>query len=274
VSTSVKGRKLTDAERAAAFARLFLDHYNSKRGVRLHVHRALPSHAGLGSGTQLALAVARALAELHDLSVDAPTLARAVGRARRSAIGTWTFARGGLVVEGGRHRDRDDCGPLLAQHAFPPTWRCVVAVPDALSGISGMTEEDAFAKLPRPPQREVEHVAHLVLMALLPALVEGDLPGFGAALSEIQEINGRWFAKVQGSTFAPGPGEEIVRRMTEWGASGVGQSSWGPTMFALVRGEGAASTLAGKLKGHVGEGRAAIFYTRASNRGATWRHVA
>ena len=260
-----------DAERAAAFARLFLDHYNSKRGVRLHVHRALPSHAGLGSGTQLALAVARALAELHDLSVDAPTLARAVGRARRSAIGTWTFARGGLVVEGGRHRDRDECGPLLAQHAFPPTWRCVVAVPDALSGISGMTEEDAFAKLPRPPQREVEHVAHLVLMALLPALVEGDLPGFGAALSEIQEINGRWFAKVQGSTFAPGPGEEIVRRMTEWGASGVGQSSWGPTVYGIVDGEEAGRHLAERVRELLGGAGAAYEGPFRTEGARVWR---
>ena len=78
----------------------------STGGARVHVHRALPPHAGLGSGTQLALAVARALAEICTASpTDAPALARAVGRAQRSAIGTWTFAGGGLVVEGGRTRE-------------------------------------------------------------------------------------------------------------------------------------------------------------------------
>jgi beta-ribofuranosylaminobenzene 5'-phosphate synthase len=237
-----------DAARAAEFARRFLDHYNSKRGVRLHVHRALPPHAGLGSGTQLALAVARAVAGLLDLSLDAPALARAVGRARRSAVGTWTFAHGGLVVEGGRPRDSDGCGPLVAHHPFPASWRCIVAIPEGHSGLAGTTEEEAFAKLPRPPQRDVEHVAHLVLMALLPALTEGDLPAFGAALSEIQEINGRWFAKVQGSTFAPGRSEALVRRMTEWGASGVGQSSWGPTVYGIVSGEEAARQLADRVR--------------------------
>ena len=74
-------------------------------------------------------------------------------------------------------------------------------------------------------------------MALLPALAEGDLATFGAALSAIQAITGRWFAPVQGGTFAPGPSEELVRRMAEWGASGVGQSSWGPAVYGIVDGE-------------------------------------
>ena len=106
-------------------------HYGLPRGARIRVHRALPTHVGLGSGTQLALAVARALTELHGVEADAQELARVVGRARRSAIGTWTFAGGGLVVEGGRRSGSDDSAPLLARLPFPPSWRCVVAVPDA-----------------------------------------------------------------------------------------------------------------------------------------------
>jgi beta-ribofuranosylaminobenzene 5'-phosphate synthase len=242
---SVEGE---DAARAAEFARRFLNYHRLQGGAHLRVHRALPSHAGLGSGTQLALAVARALAELHGIRADAPMLARAVGRARRSAIGTWTFAAGGLVVEGGRHRDRDECGPLLARLSFPSDWRCVVAIPDTLPGISGTTEEEAFAHLPTPPEHDVERVAHLVLMAMLPAVADGDLRGFGAALTKIQEITGRWFSPVQGSTFAPGPTEELVHRMAEWGAFGVGQSSWGPTVYGIVEGDEAARRLADRVR--------------------------
>ena len=237
-----------DAERALTFARRFLEHYKSKRGVRLRVHRALPSHAGLGSGTQLALAVGRALAELHEVAIDTATIARVVGRARRSAIGTWTFAHGGLVVEGGHRRGHDGCGPLLARHAFPTSWRCLVAVPDGRSRMTGAAEEEAFATLPPPPPHEAERVAHLVLMGLLPALAEGDLAAFGSVLTQIQEINGRWFEQVQGSVFAPGPSEELVRRMAEWGASGVGQSSWGPAVYGIVEGDDAAKRLADSVR--------------------------
>ena len=253
-----------DAERAAAFARRFLDHHRDRphAGARVHVHRALPPHAGLGSGTQLGLAVARALAEVHGLPSPAADLARAVGRAQRSAIGTWTFAGGGLVVEGGRpfdsrvdalaqgRRAADDAvAPLLARLPFPPTWQCVLAVPDAAAAMSGAAEAAALAQLPPPPAHDVARVAHLVLMALLPALADGDLATFGAALTEIQVLTGRWFAEVQGGTYAPGASQELVRRMSEWGAVGVGQSSWGPTVYGIVDGNEAGLRLAERLRG-------------------------
>jgi beta-ribofuranosylaminobenzene 5'-phosphate synthase len=241
-----------DADRAAGFARLFMSHHRLEGGTRVSVHRTLPPHAGLGSGTQLALAVARALAELHGIATDTPGLARAMGRAQRSAIGTWTFDGGGLVLEGGRRPESEGIAPLLARLPFPATWRCVVAVPDSAPGISGSAEAAAFADLPPPPEREAERVAHLVLMALLPAVADADLATFGAALSAIQAITGRWFEPVQGGTFAPGPSGELVRRMAEWGASGVGQSSWGPAVYGIVEGEDAGVRLAERVRATLG----------------------
>lgn len=241
-----------DADRVRGFARAFLAHHGLRGGARLCLHRTLPAHAGLGSGTQLALASGRALAELYRVTTDAPGLARAAGRAQRSAIGTWTFAGGGLVLEGGRHPESEGVAPLLARLPFPPTWRCVVAVPQSAPGISGTTEEEAFARLPSPPEHEVERVAHLVLMALLPALADADLATFGAALTQIQAMTGRWFAPVQGGVFAPGPSEELVRCMAQWGASGVGQSSWGPAVYGIVDGKDAGVRLAERVRGTLG----------------------
>jgi beta-RFAP synthase len=244
-----------DADRAADFARRFLSRVTSDIhpcGARLCVHRALPAHAGLGSGTQLALAVGRALAELYGITIDAPGIAQAVGRGRRSAIGTWTFSGGGLVLEGGRRPENGDVAPLLARLPLPARWRCIVAVPSPSSAMHGMIEEEAFKQLPSPSERDVERVAHLVLMALLPSVADGDLATFGTALTAIQSINGRWFAKVQGGTFAPGWSDELVRRMTEWGVPGVGQSSWGPAVYGIVDGEEAGLRLAERLRDIVG----------------------
>ena len=91
-------------------------------------------------------------------------------------------------------------------------------------------------------------------MALLPAVADGDLARFGPALTEIQSITGRWFAPAQGGTFTPGPTEELVRRMAEWGASGVGQSSWGPTVYGIVEGEDAGVRLADRVRNETGLG--------------------
>jgi beta-RFAP synthase len=246
---SVEGE---DALRALDFARGFLAFHGIRGGARLRVHRTIPAHAGLGSGTQLALAVARALADLHGITADAPALARAVGRAQRSAVGTWTFAGGGLVVEGGRRMGSPDCSPLIARLPFPAAWRVVVAVPDAAPAISGTEEAAAFAELAPPPEREVERVAALVLLALLPALADADLAAFGTALSEIQLITGGWFASAQGGTFAPGPSAELVHRMTELGVAGVGQSSWGPAVYGVVESADAGARLATALRSALG----------------------
>ena len=242
----------TEVERALEFARRFLRHYNLAGGAEIVLHRIIPAHAGLGSGTQLALAIARALAEHHGLSTDAAALANAVGRGRRSAIGTWTFAFGGFVLEGGRHSGGTGVAPLLARLPMPREWRCVIVVPEGEPGLAGDEEAAAFARLPAPDAHAVERVAHLVLMQLLPALAEANLAEFGTALSEVQRVTGSWFADAQGGVFAPGQSAALVGRLREWGATGVGQSSWGPAVYGIVDGEQAGLTLAERVRGVLG----------------------
>ena len=256
-----------DSSRAAEFARRFLAFHGLDGGVHLVVHRCIPAHSGLGSGTQLGLAVARVLAELFQVASDPPTLARAVQRGRRSAIGTWTFALGGFIVEGGRRTGSEEIAPLLARYEVPEHWRCVIAVPPGNPGLSGDAEATAFDQLPPPLEREVERVAHLVLMKLLPALVEGDLPSFGSALSEVQRITGAWFAPQQGGIFAPGEGAELIRLMAGWGAQGVGQSSWGPAVYGITQGPEQTRDLARLARDFLG-GRGLVFESGFGRSGA------
>lgn len=260
-----------DKERALAFAERFLTFHGRSTGARLTVHRSIPAHSGLGSGTQLGLAVGRALAELHGLPAEPAELARAVGRGRRSAIGTWTFALGGFIVEGGRRPGAEEIAPLLARFAIPDGWRCVVAVPAGPPGLSGDAEAAAFERLPPPSERDVERVAHLVLMQLLPALVDDDLGSFGAALTEVQRVTGGWFASQQGGIFAPGPSATLVRRMGEWGAQGVGQSSWGPAVYGVVRNETEGRALAARVADLLGSGGQVFEGGFAGSGARVWR---
>ncbi len=260
-----------DGERAAEFAKRFLAYHRLPGGARLRIHRAIPPHSGLGSGTQLGLAVARALSELHRMPVEPARLARAVSRGERSAIGTWTFARGGFIVEGGRRAGSDEIAPLLVRLPVPENWRCVLAVPRGDPGLSGEAEAAAFRRLPPPPEREVERVSHVVLMQLLPALVERDLAAFGEALTTIQRVTGAWFAPEQGGIFAPGSTSMLVAKMSELGAAGVGQSSWGPAVYGLAETEAASGRLAAGVRELMGsEGR--VFEGGFTNTGARlWR---
>lgn len=255
-----------DAGRALEFARRYLAAQHIEAGAHLRVIRAIPPHAGLGSGTQLALSVARALAELYQRPADPVALAQAVGRGKRSAIGTWTFALGGFVLEGGRRPGADQVAPLLSRLSMPARWRAVIVIPDDRPGLSGPAEAEAFRQLPPPAEAEVERVAHLVLMQLLPALADADLTAFGAALSEVQRITGAWFAAAQGGAFAQAAAA-MIERLGAFGAAGVGQSSWGPTVYGLVPHPDAARDLAQRVRAHLG-GRGEVIETPFSDRGA------
>ena len=98
------------------------------------MHRAIPTHSGLGSGTQLGLAVGRGWRSCTGCG-RARGAGAGGGAGRRSAIGTWTFALGGFIVEGGRRAGGGrDCA-LLARFVMPASWRCVVAVPAGVAGV-------------------------------------------------------------------------------------------------------------------------------------------
>jgi beta-ribofuranosylaminobenzene 5'-phosphate synthase len=256
-----------EAERLLGFAQRFLERHGIRRGARLRVQHGIPRHSGLGSGTQLALATGRALSRLFGLACDARELALATGRAERSAIGTWAFEAGGFILEGGRRDDDPRPAPLLLRYPLPPDWRCVVAIPDVARGLSGAAEEAAFQSLPPPPQALVARIAHLILMQVLPALVEDDLADFGRGVTEVQRLVGETFRPVQGERFAHPRSAELIEALLAAGAEGAGQSSWGPAVYGLVRGDEAAQRL-GACLGERLAGRGQLCITAFDNAGA------
>jgi beta-ribofuranosylaminobenzene 5'-phosphate synthase len=253
-----------DAERALAVALRGRERLGLAGGAHIRIRAAIPPHVGLGSGTKLALAVTAALARLAGRDPDPPAIARAAGRGARSAVGLWTFALGGLVVEGGVRPGTDEPAPLLARHAMPEEWRCVLAIPEADPGLSGAAEEEAFARL-RPPAELSALIAQLVLTALLPALAERDLAEFGSALTRLQRLVGEAFAAVQGGLFHP-RAAPLVDALLDGGAAGAGQSSWGPAVYGVVGDERSARALAARLAG-----AARVEVVRFENEGARIR---
>jgi beta-ribofuranosylaminobenzene 5'-phosphate synthase len=241
-----------DAERALAVAERCRDALGLTGGARLRVQEAIPAHVGLGSGTKLALAVTAAVAAVAGQKPEPQALARAAGRGARSAVGLWTFVLGGLVVEGGVRPGVERPAPLLARHAVPDDWRCVLAIPDAEPGLSGRAEEEAFAQL-RPDPDRAALIAQLVLTSLLPGLAERDLTEFGAALTRVQRLVGESFASVQGGVFHPRAGA-LVDALLRLGAAGAGQSSWGPAVYGVVGDERAGRELARRMDAELAGG--------------------
>ena len=259
--------------------RRFLEAYNLRARVKINVRQLIPSHMGLGSGTQLALAVATALARLLNVRKPVRELASIMGRGRISGVGTAVFEHGGFVVEGGLKSENKGCvksaptdegfPPLIFREAFPEDWFFVVAIPNLKSRFTDEEEAPIFTRLPPMPDREVGRICRLIVMKLLPSLIERDIKGFGEALTEIQRITGSHFAAVQGGPYSDPIIEECIDHMLSRGAYGAGQSSWGPTFYGLAKGMRQAEALRSSLQSLLDErvgGR--VFHVRADNRGA------
>lgn len=236
----------------------------------LRVGRAPLEHVGLGVGTQLSLAVARVLLALEgqpDPAID--VLADLAGRGLRSGIGLHGFARGGLIVDGGR-RSSEGIPPLLVHQAFPTEWAVLVVLPETGAGLHGPDEIHAFTELPAVPDSLTDRLCRLLLLGLLPALVERDLSTFGSALTEIQEHVGRSFAPAQGGIYARPELGEIVAELRSQGLHGAGQSSWGPTLYAFSdEPADRRERILERLRDRFGFSDASVFWTSASPRGAT-----
>jgi beta-RFAP synthase len=208
--------------------------------LHLHLAQVLPAHAGLGSGTQLALAVGRAFAQLHGLAWDSATLARHTGRGLRSGVGIAGFDLGGLLLDGGPGPGGQPA-PVLARLALPAPWRVLLLLDPGLRGLSGDAERAALARLAPLPQAQAAAISHELVMRVLPGAADADFALFAAGLLQVQQRLGEHFAPAQvAGAYASPEVARAARWLGQHAGAAVGQSSWGPTAFAFFPSASAA----------------------------------
>ncbi len=232
------------------------------------VHVEAPrNHTGLGVGTQLGLAVAvgmRRFLELRPIPV--PHLANALGRGARSAIGTIGFEHGGLIVDGGGYPGQL-FRPFLRQ-TLPSDWRVVLICSREQQGFTGELEADAFARLPPVPESVTAELQRITYEELTLAVAWKDCAAFGDAVYRFGRLAGECFAPVQGGPFANAVTAKLVEAIRDYGVAGVGQSSWGPTVFAVRANDDEAQALAEWLREYCRAMNCDITIARPNNEGA------
>jgi beta-ribofuranosylaminobenzene 5'-phosphate synthase len=280
---TVVGGDTSAQERVRATAAEVLRNIGAGGGISFTIRNYYPSHVGLGSGSQLSLAVARAIAELHGRNLTVTDLARMVGRGGTSGIGTAAFESGGFILDGG-HRFGEGCEksnfrpsaasrgvsppPVLARHDFPQDWKILLAIPTTPAGVSGKTETEIFRNHCPVPLAEVRELCHEVMMRMLPGIVERDLDLFGSSINAVQDLG---FKKVE-LGLQPPQVTGLIDVLRESGAAGAGLSSFGPAVYAVgdtdMQGlRQAAETFMKESSGGT------TLITRARNKGATVRVV-
>lgn len=227
--------------------------------VTLSVTSHIPHHAGLGSGTQTALAVARGLAEWertrpgrshHEECETTPNvfeLAARMGRGLRSGIGIGGFARGGFLIDAGK-RSPAEVSRIVSRLRMRD-WPFVLVTPRHAPGLSGAEERDAFTRLGPMPTALTDRLCRIALLDLAGSIQENDFSAASKALSTFGDAVGSWFAPVQGGLFAHPAMRKLAEYLRSLGIDGVGQSSWGPTLFAMTSDRTTAQSLVEQIRG-------------------------
>lgn len=276
---SIKNANDNLTQRIAACVKAFSKHYQTNSNVSIQVHKSIPEHKGLGSGTQLDLAVSSALAHIHSLKAPVRDLSRLMGRGKRSSIGLQSFEHGGFIIDSGkeldRHGDPVSAPPeTLLRFDFPDEWKFVVIVPDEKQGLSGEQEKKAIGKL-KPSKQISEKICRLVLMQLLPSFMARDIENFGSALSELDHQTGLFFKPVQGGIYCEKLSYNLTDHLVASGAYGAGQSSWGPAIYGLTL-QSEADALADNMKRYLAKNKikGSVMIVSACNHGAEIKKVA
>ena len=221
-----------DDEFIARISQTVLDYFRIDSGVRVEVEECIPRHQGLGSGTQMALALGAAITGLYGMDTSVEELAAATGRGGRSGVGLGVFRHGGFVVDSGKtgvHKPP----VLIFRHDFPEEWQFVLVMDETNRGISGKEELEAFNSLPDMSGEASAEICQQVLMEMLPSIMENDCVQFGASVGRVQACVGEYFSAVQGGIFASDRVRRTLELLEENKATGIGQTSWGPTGFAV-----------------------------------------
>lgn len=214
-------------------------------GVSIRLKSTLPQHVGLGSGTATALATLSAIAHAYDRKPKIRERAPDLGRGGRSGVGVACFEAGGLVVDAGHPTELFTANPpergewsvpsVVARHHPPDDWRFVLALPDADPGRSDDNEDESMrAVIERADPALADELAGVLTRRLLPAVAGGRVREFGAAVERFGRLNGAWYADEQGGVYRPPVGQVVKTLSGSAAVEGVGQSSWGPAVYAVT----------------------------------------
>jgi beta-ribofuranosylaminobenzene 5'-phosphate synthase len=218
---------------AAAILQRHLLASKAQMTLNVSIQQAIPRHGGLGSGTQMALALGTAVNYLLDQPTTASDIAAIHQRGARSGIGIATFEHGGLVIDGGRGA-HTIVPPMLARHAFPSDWHFLLIIDNSRAGLHGQGEKNAFKQLAPQSLAATQTIQQQLLSHGLPALIEQDFTAFSQFIGDLQAYNADYFAPAQGGPYASQAVAGILQALKQQGYAGVGQTSWGPTGFVLL----------------------------------------
>jgi len=240
--------------------RPLIEKYDLRKGG-VEIRKTIPKHVGLGSTTQLLLSVAKGLLTANNIPFDIEEVSSILGIGRVSGVGKYVFQHGGFIVDSGvKGRDKV---MLYLRLQFPEKWRLIVVIPEG-KGLSDEEESRVFGAVEGIPESLIHEASYHLFVEMIPSIIEEDIEGFSNSLEMLQLVVGKMFSKYQGGVFSK-HSEVVVEVLKKLGIRGVGQSSWGPTVYGILPPGESADEIKSQVSGIV---KGDVLIVEPDNRGA------
>ena len=252
----------------------------SNKNFHFNLKRYFPSHVGLGSKTQLSLAIATAITKLKRIThLSTNQLTKLVERGGTSGIGWKGFETGGFILDGGhdfgKGKEKETFLPssasisadpalTLFRHNIPENWRFILVIPRVRKGVYGDEEVRVFQNYAPIYRNEVNEVSHQIIMKIIPSLIKNDLSSFGEGLKRVQSIG---FKKIE-INLQHHVVKDLLFFFDEYGIKAYGMSSFGPSVFGIVESDSEAVELLKTVQKNQKNRGGHIYICKPNNTGA------
>tara|TARA_B100000686_G_C16802918_1_gene987491 strand:+ start:4886 stop:5860 length:975 start_codon:yes stop_codon:yes gene_type:complete len=217
---------------------------------RIKVLEYIPSHIGLGSGTQLSLATGYLISEFNEMNLSIDKISSLLGRGKRSGVGIQSFKTGGFTLDSGKTRNSKSIPLTIFNNKWPDEWKIILIFDERMSGVYGEEEVEKFEKIRRIDGNLVNINCGVVLMTILPAILEKNFKNFSKGIQIIQSNMSKTFYNSK-KKFASEKIEIIFNYLQKKKILGYGQSSWGPTGFIFCESSNKRNLLFKELENYI-----------------------
>ncbi|MFX0073064.1 MAG: beta-ribofuranosylaminobenzene 5'-phosphate synthase family protein, partial [Candidatus Hermodarchaeota archaeon] len=265
-------------------SKIFKEFNISNKNFHFYLKQYYPSHVGLGSKTQLSLAIATAITKLKNLNVPISELTKLAGRGGTSGIGWRGFNSGGFILDGGhdfgKGKEKEtflpssasqfaDPAMTMLKYSIPEHWRFVLAIPNVKKGAYGDEEISIFQNYAPIPKEEVNEVSHQILMKVIPGILKKDLECFGEGLKRIQSIG---FKKVE-INLQHRVVKDLLRFLESQDIKAYGMSSFGPSVIGITETDEEAKKLFKMVHDRIKKVGGHIYICKPNNSGAKIEYI-
>ena len=152
----------------------------------IKIKKIIPSHIGLGSGTQFSLTIGYLISKINNLNISIDEIALFLNRGNRSGIGVQSFKEGGFTIDIGKKKDANNLPLKLTNIKWPQNWKIILLFDLKGDNVFGENEISKFREVNKRYRSKLNYNYSTLFLKILPGIIEKDFNSFTEGIQLIQ----------------------------------------------------------------------------------------